>query len=227
LNLAPGWDMAIIRCTLRRWGIAATAILGLGLTTASGSTCRLTAGVSPTSSDSAASASPKAFSERKEVDEEGLGQVAARQASAAPVKTRDECVDDHSAACSQPLGVSSLKTGHPGRDGHNALPAAPVRTCSRLRALVTRLHRGSWPGHPVAPLMKQRRSDSDDDEASDDPNDDDDAYEDLDVYDNPDDAPIVVRFVELGPFLAATEFAIEIGVAPFFALSSTFEPLRC
>ncbi len=75
--------------------------------------------------------------------------------------------------------------------------------------------------------MKQRRSESDDDQASDDPNDDDDAYEDLDVYDNPDDAPIVVRFVELGPFLPATEFAIEIGVAPFFALSSKFAPLRC
>lgn len=219
--------MAIIRCSLRRWWIALTAILGLALTTTSGSSWQLAGGVRATNFDRTTSASPKVFPERKEVDEEGLRQDAARQASALPVKTRNECVDEHSASCSQPQGASSAKTGHHGGDRQTAPQAAPVRTCSRLRSLVTRLHRGFWSGHPVAPLMKQRWSDSDDDQASDDPNDDDDAYEDLDVYDNTDDAPIVVRFVELGPFLPATEFATEIAVAPFFTPSSMLQRLRC
>jgi hypothetical protein len=215
--------MTIIHHSLKRWWIAVGAIVGLALTITGAPYGEATWCAGPTVVDRAMSACPEAFRDHKRVDETGVDQNAGRQASSAVAQICNECCDDCRDPCSQSLVGFSSKARDDVRGGRATTPG---RTASRLRALVTRLHRGFWPGRPRATLTKELLGDPDDDKASDDPNDDDDAYEDLDVYDNT-NVPIVAWLAEPVPLLAAPEGATETWVAPSLTRSRALQRLRC
>jgi hypothetical protein len=226
VNFHLWWVMTIIHPSLNRWWIAVGAIVGLALTTTDASYGESARCAGPTVVGRAMRVRPEGFSDHKRIDEKGVDLNADRGPSSAAAQICNECCDDCRDSCSQSLVGFSSKAGDDIRDGRNGRATTSGRTATRLRALVTRLHRGLWPSRPRATLTKELLGDPDDDKASDDPNDDDDAYEDLDVYDNT-NVPIVAWLAEPVPFLAAPQGATETWVAPSLTRSRALQRLRC